>query len=55
VSWLNQRGWDDIELDVPEPIVSKEQADKVLKSVPQGDKRSVSDKVNEQKDKLKVR
>ena len=48
VTWLNQYGWEDIEMEVPAPAISKEMADKVLKDVPQGDKRSKSDKVNEQ-------
>lgn len=53
VTWLNQWGWEDIELEEPKPIVSAEQANRMLKQVPQGDKRSKSDIVNENISKLK--
>lgn len=55
VTWINEYGWEDIEIAVPKPIVSAEQAHKMFNQVPQGDKRSTSDKANEQKDKLKIR
>ena len=33
VTWLNQYGWEDIELDVPESFVSKNKAAEVLHTV----------------------
>lgn len=50
VTWLNQRGWDDIELEKPEPLPVN--VVPIMKVVPKGDNRSVSDKVNEQRKKL---
>lgn len=49
VTWLNQRGWDDIELPKPKPEPMPANVVPIMKSVPQGDTRSTSDKVNEQR------
>ena len=52
VTWLNQRGWDDIELpeDKPKPLPTN--IVPIMKGVPEGDKRPTSDKVNEARRKL---
>ena len=53
VTWLNQRGWDDIELEVPEAFMPKEfDTANVIKIVPEGDRSSTSDKVSKARKKL---
>ena len=55
VTWLNQRGWDDIELPTPKRKVIDSKLVPTLKTVPIGDIRSTSDKVNVQRGKLGIR
>ena len=52
VTWLNQRGWDDIELPTPKRKVIDSKLVPTLKTVPIGDNRSTSDRVNVQMRKL---
>lgn len=56
VTWLNQRGWDDFDREEIKkmPIgLPREMIENLLKVVPESDNRSTSDKVNEQRKKLK--
>ena len=55
VTWLNQRGWDDIELPSPKCKAIDSKLVPTLKTVPIGDNRSTSDKVNEARNKLGIR
>ena len=52
VTWLNQRGWDDIELPSPKRKVIDSKLVPTLKPVPTRDNRSTSDKVNAEMRKL---
>ena len=53
VTWLNQRGWDDIELpDKPKPKALPAALVPVMKTVEPLDNRSTSDKVNKEMAKL---
>jgi len=56
VTWLNQRGWDDIELEVPKAFMPKEfDTANVIKIVPEGDRNSTSNKVNQAKNALNIK
>ena len=55
VTWLNQRGWDDIELPTPKRKVIDSKLVPVMKTVPTGDNRSTSDRVNVQRKLLSER
>lgn len=52
VTWLNQYGWDDIELPRAKPEPLPANVVPIMKGVPQGDRRSTSDKVNKQRQDL---
>ena len=55
VTWLNQRGWDDIELPKAKPEPMPANIVPIMKGVPQGDTRSTSDKANEARKKLGIK
>jgi len=55
VTWLNQRGWDDIELPKAKLKPFPANIVPIMKGVPQGDTRSTSDKVNEQRRKMGIK
>ena len=50
VTWLNQCGWEDIQLEKPKPILTQ-YTPSIFQPIVE-DTRSTSDKVNEQRDKL---